>query len=329
MQFIWYGALPLLLLIPLFVLGYYWSQKRRFKYAVRYASLLVVNQAIDHRAHYRRHIAPAVFLVAISSMLFAFTRPYTMVPSTTLGKTVILTIDTSASMMRSDIRPTRLEAAKAAARDFVGQQSPDLELGVVAFSESAALVQPPTTDRKAVLRAIDRLQIDSSTAIGSGILASLYAIAGRSFSGTLDRVLPVQSLNRSIAADAELPGAIILLTDGRNVVGPSPIDAAQEAARHRVRIFTVGIGTKSDTSARTVLWDELDERTLTQIADITHAKYFRAFDENALYDIYSNLHIQLSIKQEKAEIAPELTALAVVLVLVGGTLSYAWNTGIR
>lgn len=327
MQFIWYGALPLLMVIPLLIVGYYRIQKRRSRYAVRYPSLLIANQAVAKRPSFRRHIPPAIILVAVSLMLLAFARPYTLVPSSRFGRMVILTLDVSASMMRSDIKPSRLEAAKAAASDFVRQQGPDIEIGVVAFSDTAALVQAPTRDHDAVLKAIKRLQIDSSTAIGSGIMASLYAIAGESFSGRMNRIVPVQKLDPSISQDTELPGAIVLLTDGQNVIGPSPIDAADEAAQHGVQIFTVGIGTKSDISPAGVR-DELDDSTLTKIAEITHAKYFRAFDEAALAEIYTNLHIKIDIKQEKDELAPGLTAVAVVLVLVGGALSLVWNGGI-
>jgi Ca-activated chloride channel family protein len=329
MQFIWYGALPFLLLIPVLIWGYWRIQRRHARYALRYSSLFVVNQAIDKKPDFRRHIPPGVFLSAVSFMLLALTRPYTIVPSSTLSRTVILTIDVSASMMRGDVKPNRLEAAKSAARDFVMQQDPDLEIGLVAFSETASLVQLPTANREAVLKAVDRLQIDSSTAIGSGILTSLYAIAGRSFSGYLSPVMQLQAVNSSLSDDLELPGAIVLLTDGQNVVGPSPIDAAEQAAHHGVRIYTIGIGTISSRVSRASnLRDELDEGTLTQIADITRAKYFRAFDETALSEIYRNLHLQISIKEEKAELAPGLTALAIVLFLAGATLSYLWNGGI-
>ncbi len=324
MQFIWSQFLPLLAVVPLFVAIYIWMLRRRSRFPLRYSSLSVVNQAVDHKRRIRRHIPPLFFLLGLVAMLLAFARPYTEIKIPKEAATVILTIDTSASMATHDIRPNRIEAAKAAARAFVLGQNPMPRVGIVAFSQSASLVQAPTLDRQAVLDAINRLEVDTTTAIGSGILTSLDAILHDTNPG-----MPAAA--SSLAAAPALPGqqvpaTIVLLTDGQNVVGPSPIDAAQKAAQYGVRVFTIGIGTTKDQSSAVLspLSDDLDEATLQKIAQITNAKYYRASDEAALAEIYQNLAPQVVFIKQKEEMTIAFTAAAILLNVMGGAFSLLW-----
>jgi Ca-activated chloride channel family protein len=324
MQFIWAQFLPLLAVAPLFVAIYIWVLRRRSRFPLRYSSLSIVNEAIEHRRKIRRHIPPLFFLLGLVAMLLAVARPYTEISIPKEAATVILTIDTSASMSSHDIKPSRIEAAKAAARAFVNAQNPMPRIGIVAFSESANLVQAPTLDRQAVLGAINRLDVDTTTAIGSGILTSLDAILNDNKPG-----MPTTA--SSVAAAPALPGqqvpaTIVLLTDGQNVVGPSPIDAAQKAAQYGVRVFTIGIGTTKDQSSAVLspLSDDLDEATLQKIAQITNAKYFRASDEAALAEIYQNLAPQVVFEKQKEELTIAFTAAAILLNVMGGVFSLLW-----
>jgi Ca-activated chloride channel family protein len=290
-----------------------------------------VKETADRNRRWRRHIPAALLLLAITALLFALARPVAVLPVVKGERTVILTIDTSASMTRTDIKPTRLEAAQTAARDFAMRQDPTLLIGVVAFSRSASLVQSPTTDRNAIVRAINGLQEESSTAIGSAIIASLNAIQNESQApGTMNALSlfaqPTPQAAQSASSKTEYPAAIILLTDGRNTTGPEPLDAAAAAAQLGVPVFTVGIGTVSSSNASTE--DGLDEPTLTKIADMTHGRYFHAIDENALAAIYQNLHLQFNIRTEKLEMAPGLAGVALVLVLLGTILSQRWTSQI-
>lgn len=339
MEFQWIWALPFLALVPLLAAGYIWALRRRSRFAVRYSSLTLVNSAIDKRSGYRRHLPPLMFLMAITTMLIAFARPSTVVAYPRQESTIILTIDCSASMTNADLKPSRIEAAKAAARAFVAKQDPMPLIGVVAFSESASLVQAPTTDRTAVLHAIDRLLPDTTTAIGSGVLVSLDAIFNE------HRYASIVPTYRSVAVPKAPPatamppgthsfGTIILLTDGQNVVGPAPLDAAAEAAARGVRIFTIGVGKptlRGDQQQEQQVYsryDELDETTLTKIAQMTDAQYFKATDSDQLAGIYRNLNSQVIMHKETFEITPGFTALAVLLLLVGSTLSLRWFSGL-
>lgn len=325
MQFQWSLLLYLLALIPLLVLVYILILRRQNRYALRYPSLIIPKSVQEENRKWRRHVPPLFLLLAVTSMLIATARPFTLLSIDKQEKTVILTIDVSGSMMRTDIKPTRLEAAKIAARDFVAQQNPDVQIGLVAFSDVAFLVQPPTTDRIPVLEAVDRLKIQASTAIGGGILTSLNSIFDKNPSPS-PSLLTVESLARKVSPDAQFPAVIVLLTDGQNVMGPSPLEASQEAARHGVRIFTVGVGTKDPGVPAAA--DELDEHTLGQIADITHAKYYRALDEDALVTIYRNLDFQLVQKLEPTELTSAFAGLALMLVLIASTLSFHWFGGL-
>ena len=137
--------------------AYVLIQRRRQKYALRYASLSLVREAVGRGPGIRRHIPPVLFLLGLTTMVVALARPVATVMLPSQQGTVILTMDVSGSMRADDLKPNRIEAAKAAARAFVEKQPKNVRIGVVSFSGGASVVQAPTADREAVLAAIDRL----------------------------------------------------------------------------------------------------------------------------------------------------------------------------
>ncbi|HEX7588926.1 MAG TPA: VWA domain-containing protein, partial [Anaerolineae bacterium] len=163
MEFTWPWLLPLLLAVPLLIAAYVWAMRRRAKYALRYSSLTIIKDSLGKGPGIRRHVPPAFFLVGITSMLIGLARPVGFASVPAVNATVILAIDVSRSMRAQDIQPSRIDAAIAAAEEFVSQQTPTTRIGVVAFSASGNLVQAPTTDQEAVMVAIDRLQLGSRT----------------------------------------------------------------------------------------------------------------------------------------------------------------------
>src|SRR5512136_1300435 len=177
MSFIWPVMFVLLLLIPLCVVLYIRMQRRRQRLAASYASFGLGQQAAGRRPGARRHIPIIVFLIGLTILIVAVARPQTVVSLPRIEGTVILAFDVSGSMAADDLRPTRMEAAKAAARDFVEHQPPSVRIGVVSFSESGFAVQAPTDDQGAVLAAIERLLPQRGTSLGYGIQMSLNAIA--------------------------------------------------------------------------------------------------------------------------------------------------------
>ena len=144
------------------------------KSAVRFASLSVLKEAVGPA--WRRHVPPAMLLLGLAVMLAAIARPAAVITLPSNHETVILAIDVSGSMRASDVEPSRIEAAQAAARAFVNEQPRSTRIGIVAFAGSAALVQPPSTNRREVIAAIDSLQLQHATAVGSGLLVSLKAL---------------------------------------------------------------------------------------------------------------------------------------------------------
>ena len=331
MQFLAPDMLWLLLLIPALIGAYILAQRRRTRFALRYSSLSIVRDALDKRPGMRRHIPPLFFLCGIALMLFAAARPFGVVTLPKEQATVILTIDVSGSMRANDMKPTRLEAAKAAALAFIALQDAQTRIGVVSFSWNANLVQAPTTDRELVRAAVSRLINQQSTAIGSGILVSLDAIFEQPNTNSPrlgDLLAAATPTPTPVPRGNYAPATIILLTDGQNRTGPSPITAAQTAADRGVRIFTIGVGTPQGTTIEGMggfgFRAILDEDTLKRIAAITDGKYFHASDETALLTIYQNLAKGVVVTTEKEESTVIFTAVAMVFLMLGGALSLFW-----
>lgn len=176
MTFIWLEALWLLLLVPLLVTAYVWLLRRRKKAALRYANLALVKQAMGRAPGWRRHVPPVLLLLAITTLILAVARPAAVLTLPSNRATIILAIDVSGSMRAPDIDPSRIEAAKKAAKQFIADQPSEVQIGIVAFGGSAMLVQTPTIDRTALDAAIDRFQLRRGTAIGDGLLVSLATL---------------------------------------------------------------------------------------------------------------------------------------------------------
>ncbi len=243
MDLLWPEFLLLMGIIPLLIVAYIWMQRRKRRFAVRYSSLALVRDALPHRSSWRRHIPFALFLLALASLVMAFSRPAVIITLPTNQTSIILTIDVSGSMRSTDIAPNRLQAAENAALSFVQHQKATTQFGLVAFSNFAEIVQPPTADQEALTTAIESLTVGRRTAIGNGILTSIDAIS------QIDpNVAPsVSDLSGDTGAPVPkgdyAPDIIVLLTDGQSNTSLSPLDAAQEAANRGVRVYTIGFGT--------------------------------------------------------------------------------------
>jgi Ca-activated chloride channel family protein len=349
MEFLWPWMLYGLVILPALIIAYIVIQRRRKIYAIRYSSLTLVKDSAGKRPSWRRHIPPFVFLLSVAAMLLALARPFSIITLPAQEGVVILAIDVSGSMRAQDIQPSRIEAAKIAAMDFISKQEPSTRIGVVAFSGNAALVQPPTTDHKSAAEAVDRLTLGPRTGIGNAILASvdaIYEALDKTSDSPVSKPTPPSSTSRGsptptprpVAPGFHVPAIVVLLTDGQSNAGVLPVDAAQIAADRGVRIFTVGVGT---TGGATIggggfggpggpggggggFRTSLDENTLREVARITDAKYFYAKDEADLREIYSTLNTQLILRTQRAEITFAFTAGAIILLLVGATLSLMW-----
>lgn len=334
MNFLWPGNLFLVLVVPALIAAYVWAQRRRQKYALRYASLSLVREALGKGPGRKRHIPPALFLIALFFMAVGTARPETVVIVPVQEGTVILAIDISGSMLAEDLKPNRMEAAKDAAKLFVAKQGPDVKLGVVAFSGDAQIVQTPTKDHDMVIAAINRLRPQRATAIGRGMLASLDAI----FLDSEETAPSVIALHRlageptgptppPVPVGADHTATIVLLSDGQNNQFPAPQQVIEDAARRGIRVYTVGLGSADGTVVRIQgrsVRTRLDEATLKAIAEGTDGQYFNASNEQDLRAVYENLSTQLVFRQQKTEITAILTAIAAVFSMLAAALSLFW-----
>ncbi len=249
MEFLWPGFLFLLVLIPVLVGLYIWMLRRR-RFAVRYSSLELVRAALPQKSNWRRHLPVALFLLGLTSLVFALGRPVAILNVPTNQTTIILTMDVSGSMRSRDIQPSRLQAAEEAAFSFIQHQKANTQIGLVAFSSFAEIIQPATTDQAALQAALDSLTVGRRTAIGSGILVALDAISqvdknvARSITDTQPGVEPAPVPKGDYA-----PDIIVLLTDGDSNAGPDPLAAAKQAADRGVRVYTIGFGTVNGPNA--------------------------------------------------------------------------------
>src|SRR5688572_11928652 len=176
MTFLWPEMLLLLLIVPALVVAYFFILKRKKQAALKYASLIMVKEAMSAGQKFRRHIPPLLLIISLFAMILAIARPAAIVTLPSQHRTIILAMDISGSMRATDVQPNRLAASQAAAKAFVADQPSNVRIGVVAFAGTASVVQAPTQNREDVIAAIDRFQLQRATAIGSGIIVSLATI---------------------------------------------------------------------------------------------------------------------------------------------------------
>lgn len=331
MSFIWPSMLWSLLALPLVVLLYLRMQRRRNQLALRYGSLGLVQQANARGIGLRRHIPAVLFLIGLAVLFLALARPQMMISLPKVEGTVILTFDVSGSMSADDFEPTRMEAAKAVAKDFVARQPSTVQVGVVAFSEGGISVQLPTNDQQAILDAIDRLQPQRGTSLAGGIVVSLNTIANVTgqppIIGGIENEAPVPMTPTPVPAGSEDSAVIVLLTDGENNMEPDPLAAAQLAADRGVRIHTIGIGSPAGVILKVnefTVHTKLDEAALQQISEITDGVYFNAESEEDLRTIYENIEPRLRVEDEETEVTAVFAGLSILVLLAGGMLSLLW-----
>jgi Ca-activated chloride channel family protein len=312
------------LLIPLFVVGYGRLLRRRQQALADLGPLGLVQSSSGSNLGRKRHIPPFIFLLGLTILFFGLARPEMLVDLPRVEGTVILAFDVSSSMAAEDLEPTRMEAAKVAARSFVENQPSTIEIGVVAFSNGGLVVQPPTDDQTAVLATIERLDPQGATSLGQGIFSALNAIAGEA--------IPIDPA--ALEADAvELDignyssAVVLLLTDGENTEAPDPLQIAQLAANAGIRIYPVGIGSAEGTVLEIdgfSILTQLNETMLQEIASLTNGTYYHAEDEATLQEIYENVDLQLAIGGEMMEVTAGFAGRGLLCLLIAAAVSLRW-----
>jgi len=341
MFFLWPGSLWFLLLLALMPAAYLWLLRRRNKAALRYSSLGVVQAAVAGR-QWRRHLPPALLLLAFAGLLLAAARPVARVPLPWARTTVMLAIDVSLSMRVSDVKPTRLVAAQDAAKRFLQEVPKTIEVGLVTFAGSSQVAQRATLDREALVTAIDGFQMQMGTAVGNAIVLSLAELFpdqgieladmspgnGNARARSLDdKAKPPPRPFTPVAPGSYNSAAIILLSDGRRTTGVDTLAAAKMAADRGVRVHVVGLGTvEGDVAAPDgmAIYMKLDEPTLREVARMTGGDYHHAGTAEALRSVYENLGSRVQVLTRETEISAVFALISALLAMTAAALSMLW-----
>lgn len=304
----------LLLLVPvaLLAVAYVVQQRRRSDYAVRFATLPMLESLLPKRPAWRRHVPAALLLACFVALTVAATRPQVEVQVPRDQATVIVVIDVSLSMQAVDVSPDRFTAARDAAESFIQGLPAGFDVGVVSFAGTAAVLHAPDRDRTAAIDALDRLQLDEGTAIGDGVLTSLAQIAAAPVRTSTDG-LPV-------------PAQIVLLSDGTNTVG-SPLEQAVGAAVEAdVPVSTIAYGTELGTVVveGQQIAVPVDVDALGALAESTGGEAYQAESAEALTEVYDDIRSAIGLRPEQRDVTPYAVALALLLGLVGAALSLRW-----
>ncbi|WP_020205471.1 VWA domain-containing protein [Cupriavidus sp. WS] len=349
-SFQWPSMLWLLALVLLLTGAYVWLDARRRRASVPYPTLKTVGLAIRGGARWRRHVAPALMLLALTALIVAIARPQAVMMLPSRIETVVLVIDLSGSMRAQDVQPSRIRAAQRAAKTLLDAQPAGVSVGVVAMAGTAALAQAPIRRKEDVATVIDNLKPQGGTAIGNGLLIALTTLLPQLGSDAAQLLDDDDSPAKAAAsrkaakgqqaspgstggADAAKPGsyaagAIVLFSDGESNAGPAAMQAAQLAAANGVRVYTVGVGTTEGVVLTVDGWSarvKLDEQVLKQVADATGGEYFRLEDANRLKQVYRALNARLAFdKRDQVEITAFFAALGALLAACAGMLSLWW-----
>lgn len=292
-------------------------QFRRSRYTVRFSNLTLLDKLAPKRPGWRRHLAAGLLLVSLGSSVVAFAKPVQTTKVAKERSTVILAIDVSLSMAATDVMPSRLEAAQAAAVDFVESLPPTMNLGLISFAGTARLLVPPTQDRDPVVTAIDNLKLDKATAIGDAVKLSLDVIA-----------------NQSIDGDSADPNAaIVLISDGETTVGLPTADSIPLAAEAGVPVTTIAYGTPDGTIVVDEFGDGNGQLTrvpvnveeLAGLAEGTGGRAFTAESASDLSSVYDDLGSSIGYELELTEVGDRYVLVAIIAMIAAAAASLRWS----
>ena len=304
-----------LLFIPVALVGYWLVQRRRIKYAARFTNLDLLANVVDASPGRRRHLPAVLAISALAALVVAMARPQMVVAVPREAATVVLAMDGSASMMATDVPPTRLDAAKSAAGTFLDALPERFRVGLVSFSDAVKVLEEPTDDREAVRTSVDGIQGEVGTAIGEAIRESV-ALAPRDESGELSK---------------DTLFAVLLISDGANSSGVEPSVALDEVKDTGIPFYTVALGTEAGTVDIQNPFGEVrtidvppDPETLQQIAEETGGQFFEAPTEADLQAVYEQIGSQVTYEDEERELTAAFAGAGAFFLLIGASLSALW-----
>ena len=309
------GRLWLLLLVAGLAAGYVVLQRRRRHYAVRFTNIALLDSVAPKRPGWRRHVAAAAALVALVAMVIGLARPARdeLVPRE--EAVVMLAIDVSRSMTATDVSPSRLHSAIAAAEEFVADVPTGFRLGLVAFDDRARILATPTLEHRVVVDALGRLEAGRGTAAGEGIQASLDAIAT-----VLDPTAATED-HEDVAA------TIVLLSDGATTSGMDPATAAEHAADAGVPVTTIAYGTDAGIVEieGEIVPVPADPLAMQDIARTTDGQFFEADSASELRQVYDDIQGRVGFTVEQREIVLWFLTIGLIALMLALGASMVWN----
>lgn len=307
-----------LLVVGVLVAGYLVVLRRRRRDVVRFTNLELLERVAPRRPGWYRHLPAAALMAALVVLTIALAGPQADAKVPRNRATVVLVIDVSLSMRATDVAPSRIAAAQVAATQFADQLTPGVNLGLVAFAGTAAVLVSPTTDREPVKQAIASLKLAESTATGEAIYAALQSITTLS-----------QALAGASAGEAP-PARIVLMSDGGQTVpgGPDAEDrprgaytAARTAASAKIPVSTISFGTDYGTIEldpdKPAVPVAVDNDVMQQIAQISGGQFFTATSEAELRQVYSTLGEQIGYEVRRVDMSRPWLAGGTLLLVVG------------
>jgi Ca-activated chloride channel homolog len=296
-----------LVAIPLALLALWAARRRPARYVIRFPATATLAAVVGRTGRARKIIPPALLSLSLAGLVTALARPEATIAVPVEKASVMLVTDTSGSMNATDVSPTRLGAAQAAATHFLDRVPKQLQTGLVAYADGPNTVLRPTQDRDAVKTTLNTLQADGGTATGDALEAALKAL------GTRNAKSP--------------PAAIVLLSDGASKTGVDPNKAAQEAKAAGVPIYTVALGTPDGVLqlGGQVVDVAPDPEALAQVAQLSGGKAFTAEDSDALDEVYQTLGSRIGTKKEKKEVSAGFAAAGLLLLGGAAFTSLRWR----
>ncbi|MGH2751913.1 MAG: VWA domain-containing protein [Actinomycetota bacterium] len=324
------------LLVPLILIAQWVLRRRRMRYAIAYSNTSVL-ASVATQTSWRRSVPVALFATAFLVLALGMAKPQAEVAVPRDEATVILAIDVSGSMQATDVTPDRITAAKKAASSFISRLPDRFRIAVVSFSDVANVLAQPTTDRGSTLDALASLEAEGGTAMGEALSQSVRLVQDDRERIALPTPTPTVSPSPGSSPppapdQRERVSAVLLLSDGYNTTGMSPLAAAGQAQQLGVPVYSIALGTPDGVVTvpdqfgnQRLLPVPPDYATLEQIATITDGDYFEAPSDRDLQSVYDSLGERIGYTTRPDEITYAFAGAGALLLLLAAATSLLWR----
>ena len=305
------GRLWVLMVLPVLIIVYLLLMRLRGRVSLRFTNTGVLGAVMGSQRRWTRHLAVAMSLCSLVALGLAWAQPLGTEKVPRQRATVVMVVDTSLSMEAKDVDPDRLTAAKQGAQEFIDGLPDSYNVALVALNGQPSIKMPPSTDRGALERALDGLELEDGTAIGDSLALALKAV----------EQAPVSE------DEKPAPAMVVMLSDGANTVGPGPQDAARMAKQAEIPVFTISYGTENgyvdlDGNRENVA---PDPATMKEVAKTTGGRAVNADSASTLADAYKEIGSSVGYEEVRKPITAQYAfgALGFAIVAALGAVMMA------